>query len=221
MKDVKEHRVEILTGQYPAASGEEQETVKRIFGEDAAYCFELYFHWYNIIHELGHAIYDLHCPQRHDAMEEEQWVNYFAVAYWRHYGEPEKLQQLADFVKGALGRCTVPEEYAGDLLQYGREAWEKGTLYTFNNYGFFQFGCVVRALSREVTLEQVLRNMGIAGISLQEKRLLSYPVDARMPERVLADAGACLKGWGVALPEDMKVVFVEDPNCQMCKVEKR
>ncbi len=221
MKNINDYKVEIVTGQLAAASGADQEMVKELFGQDAAYCFELYFHWYNIIHELGHAIYDFYCPQRRHAIEEEQWVNYFAVAYWRHYGEPAKLERLGAFVKETLGRYAVPEGYAGDHLQYGKEAWEKGELYTFNHYGFFQFSCVARALSENVTLAQVLRDMGIREALEQEKEMLSYAVDAGMPEKVLADAGTRLASWGVALPEEMYVVLVDDPNCHMCKVEER
>lgn len=221
MKRVDDYKVEIVTGQLCAASDADREMVEGLFGADAALCFELYFHWYNIIHELGHAIYDFHCPQRHHNIEEEQWVNYFAVAYWRHYGEPQKLEWLGMFVKETLERYAVPQEYEGDILKYGKDAWERGTLYSFNNYGFFQFGCVAQALSANVTLKQVLWDMGIVNVQEQEKELLSYPVDAAMPGRVLADARNRLERWGVALPEEMSVVLVDDPNCHMCRVEER
>jgi len=84
----------IITGQYSLADDIGQQMIQTLFGKDARYRYELYFHWYNLNHELGHAIMMFNNPARPHPAEEEQLVNDFAVAYWRQYGETAKLRQL-------------------------------------------------------------------------------------------------------------------------------
>lgn len=54
----------IITGQYSTAGDIGQQMIQALFGKDAQYRYELYFHWYNLIHELGHAIMMFNNPAR-------------------------------------------------------------------------------------------------------------------------------------------------------------
>ena len=94
MEDRKEYQMTVLTGNYQDASIEQKQMLQELFGENAEYCYELYFHWYNMIHELGHAIMMFYSPARPHAAEEEQLVNNFAYAYWKQHGEQDKLKEL-------------------------------------------------------------------------------------------------------------------------------
>lgn len=55
----------------------------QLFGdENIQEKFNLYFHWFNIVHEIGHSLLDIQKLER-DKVEEVLCVNYFAVSYWR------------------------------------------------------------------------------------------------------------------------------------------
>ena len=56
MENMKDYRIKIVTGQYQKAPAEQKQMIQELFGEEAEYKYEIYFHWYNVLHELGHAI---------------------------------------------------------------------------------------------------------------------------------------------------------------------
>lgn len=218
IKNVKEYRVEITTGQYHAASLESQELVRGILGEQAETDFEIYFHWYNVMHEFGHVIMEFNTVTRPHPVEEEQLVNDFAVAYWRRYGEPEKLERLRTIVTTSLGRFTVPADENMSHIEYATAKWDHmDELFNFNNYGWFQFSCVQQSLSRPESLEQALVNMGVQKAQPQEKTVLRYQVDDSMASRVIKDAAKIMRAWGILLPERIEVLYSDDPNCHMCE----
>lgn len=220
MKNVNEYKVEIITGQYITAPLEQKLMIKNLLGEDVEYHFEIYFHWYNMIHELGHAVLEYNCPNRPHPADEEQWVNNFAIAYWRHYGEIEKLETLRSIVHEALSKFIVPTDNNKNHLDYAKEQWGKEELYSFNNYGWFQFRCVEQSISQQLSLEQVLRDMGLTNIQWQKEMLLEYKVDERMPYQVIEDAQHLLYSWGISLPKEISVVLSDDPNCHMCQSKR-
>lgn len=215
MKDVRAYRVEITTGQYKTAPPEQKEMIQRLLGENAEYDFEIYFHWYNVLHELGHVILDFNAASRPHPVDEEPLVNDFAVSYWRHYGEPEKCNALYAIVREAIGRFTAPTQQ--NYMDYAKELWGKEALYNFNNYGWFQFSCVQNAIAKNQTLEQVMKQMGLVDIYPQKKTVLEYSVNDRTPFRVVDEAVKVLVSWGVSFPKDLRVLLSNDPNCHMCQ----
>lgn len=47
----------IVSGCFEKGTPEQQAAFVHLFGtENTQYKFDLYFHWYNIIHELGHCL---------------------------------------------------------------------------------------------------------------------------------------------------------------------
>lgn len=146
----------ILTGRYESASPEELELMQNLFGEKAEHSFKLYFYWYNVIHEIGHAIFhenaetSLLCPP-----EEEQLANDFAAAYWNYYGEEQKLRELTDFIGFALSR--IPSLSSdGNYLTYAKQHWNSEEFSTFYGYGWFQYHSVQYALQNRKLLPETL-----------------------------------------------------------------
>ena len=80
MENVKNYRIKIITGQFSQAPEDQQQMIRELLGDDAEYRYELYFHWYNVLHELGHAVMMFNSPSRPHPAEEEQLVNNFAAA---------------------------------------------------------------------------------------------------------------------------------------------
>lgn len=215
MNDAARYRAEVITGVYnPAAP--EAGAVRCILGDDPAEDFHRYFHWYNILHEVGHAVMDFNCPQRPHPVDEEQWVNDFAVAFWRHYGGEDGLAQVARLVQAGLQRLQVPPG-GMDARTFAFRHWGEEVLFTFNNYGWFQFSCVENSLRNPpLSLEAQLRRMGVVAPKVQRGRALpAFEMDEGLPERILAQSVAELRRWGVRLPEDVRLVLSADPNCHM------
>lgn len=217
---VDNYQICIVTGQYQKAPQVQQNMIKWLFGPSAESSYELYFHWFNMIHELGHAIMTFNALDRPHPAEEEQLVNHFAYAYWMHYGEPEKVQALTSIVHKALDKLTAPVPNPIHHLDYAKSNWDKAELYSFNNYGWFQFRCVQAAIAESHSLEQVLNYMCSFKVAVQKPKILEYEISTTMAPQVIADAAKMLKKWGIALPDKIDIVFCNDVNCHMCKVEE-
>jgi len=211
--------IKITTGRYGKGSAEQNKTVDAILGKGCAKeRFELYFHWYNVIHELGHGIIHFHAENRPHPVHEEQLVNDFAIAYWLHYGEDGKIIYLSSIIDYALAHLQCPAEAGIGHIAYAKENWGKEALYNFNNYGWFQFSSVFGALRERQDLESALEKMGIKNIKPQPQKTLVYRnITEDTTTKIAKDAASVLRRWGVVIP-DVYVVFDDDPNRHMCRV---
>lgn len=211
--------IEIITGRYGQGTPEENKRVDVIFGGKAGKeRFALYFHWYNLIHELGHGILhfnDFVCPH---PVQEEQLVNDFAVAFWRFYGEEAKFGALKKIVAEALDNLHCPADPGVSHVAYAFEKWGTEDLLNFNNYGWFQFCCVKNSLLESKTLESVLTKMGVENIRVQPSIELHHSLTEEASAlRIVQDAIRVLRAWGARIP-DAVVTFDNDPNRHMCKI---
>ena len=69
----------IVSGKYEKGTEEQQLGSIHLWGdEDIQGIFDLYFQWYNLIHELGHALLRFQGIEM-NPVEEEVFVNCFAV----------------------------------------------------------------------------------------------------------------------------------------------
>ena len=219
MENIKDYRIQIVTGHYQKAPPEQKQMIRELFGENAEYNYELYFHWYNVLHELGHAIMMFNASSRPHPAEEEQLVNNFAYAYWRYYGEQKKLNELCSIVDETILKFTAPTHNNESYMDYAKNMWGTEELSTFNNYGWFQFSSVQAAITEAPNLEQALNRMCSAKVSPKKAETMKYEICDQMAANVLTDAVRLMKDWGVLLPEDSKIVLSDDINCHMCQVE--
>ena len=220
MENVKDYHVKIVTGQYQKAPLEQKKMIQELFGENTENSYEIYFHWYNVLHELGHVIMMFNASERPHPAEEEQLVNNFAYAYWKHYGEQMKLKELCSVVDETIRKFTVPSRDNESYMEYAKRVWGTEELFSFNNYGWFQFSSVQAAITEASGLEQALSRMCSGKVFPKEAETLEYEVCDQMAGQVVADAARLMKDWGVLLPEHMEVVFCDDVNCHMCQAEK-
>lgn len=218
MENAKECKVEIVTGQYQAAPAEQKEMIRQLFGENAEHKYEIYFHWYNLIHELGHVVMMFNTASRPHPAEEEQLVNYFATAYWRLFGEEEKVNELCALVGQTISKFTVPAQGTDTYMDYARKKWGQDELNNFNNYGWFQFSSVQNAIACNQSLEQAIYQMTSLHLPSLKREIFTYDVDDKMAYRVIGDAVSVLAGCGIIIPRDLKVVYCDDLNCQMCRL---
>lgn len=219
MFNTASHFAEITTGVYKRGTKEQQTLVETLFGnQNVEYYYEIYFHWYNVIHELGHALIATNLKEEYHPVDEEQLVNDFAVAYWRYYGEEVKLTDLGKIVSSTLPRFTRPVSSDTSYLEYAKEKWGQESLYNFNNYGWFQFNCVSASLeTQKSNLEAILQQMGGVNVRTQRQERFIYSIDEAMAASVLKDAAITLAKWGMKVPV-IKLAFSNDLNQHMCKM---
>ena len=72
-------KYKIISGRYETGTEEQQMGYRQLFGGDVQYRFDLYFHWYNLIHELGHCVVEQYGKQM-PKVAEEMFVNKFAIS---------------------------------------------------------------------------------------------------------------------------------------------
>jgi len=210
----------ITTGQYGQGTVEDNELVDSILGKEyAKERYELYFQWYNVLHEIGHAVMAMNNKNRIHVVDEEQLVNDFAVAYWSHYGEAGKLDELQNIVAYSLGNFNRPAPAHQTHMDYAREMWGKKELFTFNNYGWFQFSLVDHSLNNRKSLEAVLTEMGVKNIKPQPQKILVYASGEESVHQIILDAFEELRKWGVELPPFYHT-FSTDPNAHMLQLVK-
>jgi len=211
----------ITTGRYGQGTPEQNRTVDYILGaENAEERFALYFQWYNILHEIGHGIIYHNSDSRPHPVDEEQLVNDFAVAFWSFYGEEDKFRDLEYMVAYALENFERPVDENVTHMEYARNNWGKRDLFTFNNYGWFQFNCVNSSLQEIRPLESVLSEMGVKNINIQPQGTLVYPViGENTAAEIIYDAVSLLRRWGAVIP-DVYHTWDNDPNRHMIQFKK-
>ncbi len=207
----------VTTGLYNKGTIEDQKNVETAMGKDnTEERFLLYFQWYNVIHELGHGLLYYNDGVDIDIADEEQLVNDFAVAYWKYYGEEDKVNQLYDIVNYAV--VNVGDNYKNgvDYLKLGKENSTSKNFYSsffnFNDYGWFQFSSVKHSFEENKDLETVLKEMGFKDFKLTDSKVFIYDnINEDVSDKIINDAVNNFNEWGLKFP---KVVhkFDNDPN---------
>ena len=208
----------IISGRYETGSEEAKAGYRALFGEeDIQYRFDLYFHWYNIVHEAGHILVEQQ-KKVVSGVAEEMYVNRFAVAYYRFIGEDERLAGLGTMLEGILGSLppVVPE---GETFEgFYEKIWNTEQINNVMIYGYFQLRSVLEALNKDCSLESVLDEIGVridkeAGLSLCEAEICSGNTEKHL-ENFLSNMGKL----GVGMPE-IKLELVDDPMIQCARPE--
>ena len=155
----------IISGQYETGTAEQQEGYKQLFGEEnIQYKFDLYFHWYNIIHELGHCLIDVRDIRQElnlSNVREEMLVNQFAVAYWNYTGRADRIKELEAILNDILSNIPSPVPDGMEFTEYYESIWGTELLNNVAVYGYFQLNSVLEAIRLNKDLRTVLASMNI------------------------------------------------------------
>nr|WP_289766336.1 hypothetical protein [uncultured Acetatifactor sp.] len=209
-----EHR--IISGQYELGTEEQQAGYRQLFGEeDIQYKFDLYFHWYNIVHELGHCLLEDWGIEMPD-VQEEMYVNEFAVAYWMQADGGERmgeLRRLLETVTDALPPI-VPADMGFE--EYFEKIWGTDQLNNAVTYGYFQLNSVQKAMEKCADLSAVLEKSGIEADLTASVEAYRGEVSAAHAQDVLECAVANLKRLNLSVPQ-IRVELVENPLIQCCR----
>ena len=192
----------IVTQKYNQGTEEQNNSVKIALGEDnTEEKFNLYFHWFNVLHEVGHGLIHYNSNIKVSGPEEEQLVNDFAYAYWAYYGEYEKLNQVEEIINYAQNHIQNKEGRTMDYMEYAKKHWNDSQFYTFDNYGYFQFSSVKEAYKNKKDLATVLKEMGIDNADLSKTKKLNYgTITKEVCNQLLDDAIDNIHEWGLEYP---------------------
>lgn len=203
----------VTTARYGNFTRENEQNVITSMGDESTEeNFRIYFQWYNVVHELGHGMLIYNSDIKISRADEEQLVNDFAVAYWKTYGEEEKVEKLRNIA--AYASEHVKSSANGEnYLDYGRNHWDDDDFLTFNNYGWFQFSSVTNSFNDPKSLDEVLKEMKLKGYTLPDapEKLVYNELSEEISTEIINDAVRNINSWGLEFPE-VSHHFSDDPN---------
>ena len=205
----------VCTGRYGTGSEEENEFIDKVMGDDAEETFKLYFYWFNVIHETGHGIMMFNGNKNYTDAENEMLVNKFAAAYWRKYGEEDKLKKIEELADYALSKLDNPAKDGQSIVEWLNEHYrEQAQNISFNDYGYFQFKSVKEAFECTDSLEEIVEEMTGKKVTLNDKKLTYEKIDEETSTQIILDASDNYREWGLNYPEHDMIAhyFVDQPN---------
>lgn len=215
-------KYKIISGMYETGNEEQQMGYRQLFGEaDIQRKFDLYFHWYNLIHEMGHCLVERYGVEK-SKVQEEMYVNEFAVSYYRFIGESKKLDELKANLQAVIDQVPCPVPEGQTFISFFESIWGTEQLMNVMIYGYFQLNSVLEALKKDRSFEDVVSEMGVevkhAKLEKCELKKCEEPIAASSAEAFLNTAIENVKTCGLDVP-DIKLELVENPMMQCAQSE--
>lgn len=208
----------IISGQFESGTEKQQEAYKMLFGEEnIQYKFDLYFHWYNIIHELGHCIVDAQKINMTN-VQEEMFVNEFAVAYWKHMGKEDKIEELGNILKEIMSNMPSPVPDNISFVRYYESIWGTELLNDVMLYGYFQLNSVLEAIKCNKELKTVLKVLDIELSSNTAMTEYDGTICAKNAYKVLSNAVENINKLDIE-PIQIDIELVDNPMIQCAQCE--
>lgn len=208
----------IISGRFETGTKEQQFGYIQLFGnEDIQYFFDLYFHWYNLVHETGHCIcarYGADMP----AFDEEMFVNRFAVAYYRSVGDDDKLAALQNRLSAILSNVPSPVPEGETFAEFYKRIWNTEQLANVMIYGYFQLNSVLEALKQSGSLKEVLQEIKVPVNDTVTPEKCQAEISSANASLFLEKAISNLKAMGVDVPE-IRLEFTDNPEIQCARPE--
>lgn len=209
---------EIISGKYETGTVEEQMGFAQLFGEESVQKkFDLYFHWYNIIHEIGHVLVDINNVDM-DGVNEELFANSFAVAYWKKVDKKNNLNRVKEMIHHIIKDIPSPLTKESNFKEFFKKIWGTEIMNSVMMYGYFQLCCVLEAFNLDKNLSEVLQEVGYKEVSLSKMKPYSYDVNSENTEKVLENCLDNLKACGVNNLSKITLKLVDNPEMQCCNV---
>ena len=210
---------QIISGRYETGTQDQQQSYMQLFGEeDIQFPFDLYFHWYNLVHELGHCLLSSRKISM-DPVQEELYVNRFAVAYWKIADQGGNLLRLKEMIAQILNQIPSPVPPDVDFIAHFQSIWGSEAMQTVAMYGYFQLACVAEAMKAGNGLGEVLHEIGISAVQPDSMQKYRGEVSA---ERAYDVIDLCLKNLsaaGVALDDcQIELKLVDNPEIQCARI---
>jgi hypothetical protein len=206
----------IISGRYEYGSKDQQEGYHQLFGtENIQEKFDIYFHWFNLIHEVGHILVDLQNIEL-DQVEEELFANSFAVAYWRTVDKGDNLKRVQNIVEDILNVMPSPIPVGSSFQDYFKSIWGTEIMNSVMMYGYFQISCVEEAFKLNKSLKDVLLEVGYEDTDVSSLKAYLEEVNSSNSGKVLSECISNLNDIGIKIA-DVTIELVDNPEIQCCK----
>ncbi|MEE3352299.1 MAG: GNAT family N-acetyltransferase [Saccharofermentanaceae bacterium] len=209
----------IMSGRFETGTEEQKMMYTMLFGQERIqYFFDLYFHWYNLVHEMGHCIVEKQNAVM-SKVAEEMYVNALAVSYYRYMGEDEKLAELKGRLEKILSQVPSPVPEGETFLGFYEKIWNTEQINDVMIYGYFQLNSVLEILNKEdLELKTVLKTIGINMHDLETKETCDAEIKSENAVLFLNDARENLLKMGVDVPE-IRLELQDNPMVQCARLD--
>ena len=207
----------IMSGKFETGTQEQQMGYAMLLGqENIQYKFDLYFHWYNLVHEMGHCVVTA-CGKEFSPLMEEMFVNEFAVGYYRYIGDDERLADLQAMLQASIDNMPSPVPEGESFLEFYERIWGTDELMSVMVYGYLQLNSVLMALKKDKPFSEILADLGLT-LGSGETSRCELPIAAENAEAFLNSARENLIRLGIEVPE-IKLQLLDDPMVQCARPE--
>ena len=205
-------KYKIVSGRYETGKEEEQMGYRQLFGEDnIQYKFDLYFHWYNLVHEMGHCLVEKYGKQL-SKVQEEMFVNALAVSYYRYIGDSERLSELQSYLQAVIDMVPSPVPEGQTFTSFFESIWGTEALNNVMLYGFFQLNSVLEAMHKDMSFEEVAKDLGVT-LRPEKPVKCSAAVTSSNATLFLESAVENMKSFGFEVPE-ITLELADNPMIQ-------
>ncbi len=208
----------IQSGRYETGTEEQQLGFRQLLGEDALYSFDLYFHWYNIIHELGHCFAGQSNIYQDSNIDQEMFVNEFAIGYYTYVGETQRLNELKALIQGIIDRMPSPVPAGETFLDFYKRIWNTDALMQVMIYGYFQFRSVLEAFKKQRSFEDIATELGVK-IRPSDILKCNAELSSANAGKYLDTALENMKEFGFDIPR-VRLELMDDPGIQCARWEE-
>jgi len=204
----------IITGRYGQGTPESNEMVRSILGGDNTQeRFNVYFNWYNTVHEIAHLVEFVLREEPAGLLESEMFANSFALAFWSHFGDEDTFDILRELVPYAVGNFDRPIAADQDFYDFERLFAAGEIQFTFNDYGWFQFSLVNYLLDDMRDLEAVMGGSGFTFSEPLPQTTISFSsIGEEAVHEIIRAVLTVLYDWGIEMPLPIYHVLDDDPN---------
>ena len=203
----------IISGRFETGTPEQKNAFMQLFGkEETRNFFDLYFHWYNLVHEIGHCLVDQQEVSMSGVLE-EMWVNRMAVAYFRCLHDKERLATLYRRLDMIVQAIPSPVPNNVTFETFYENIWETERINDVMTYGYFQLNSILKALNGKEDLERVLSEIGLSIKNAVAISPCQEPIDSEHAENHLTAAIKNMQRLGVNVP-NISIRLVDDPSEQ-------
>ncbi|MCL2406875.1 MAG: hypothetical protein FWC95_02985 [Defluviitaleaceae bacterium] len=201
----------IITGVFNEANESDKAMMATFLNTDAEKAeevFNLYFHWYNIVHELCHIVAMHNNIHPTELVPVEWMVNRMAAAFWRTFGNRAVYGELREAVAKAKAGLPnpVPENMGFEDFYVDYHNMDDSTMQL---YAYFQFSLVDRALKETESIYDVLDEYGLKPTKVNAD--ISRYIPGSDPQEIIDSAIQIYRDMGVGVPS-VQVLFCDNPN---------
>lgn len=210
-------KYKIISGRYETGNEEQQMGYKMLFGEEnIQYKFDLYFHWYNLVHEMGHCLVEKY-GLKLSPVQEEMYVNELAVAYYRYVGDADRLEELKAMLVTILDHMSSPVPDGESFTSFFESIWGTELLMNVMTYGYFQLNSVLEAMKIGRGFAEVISKLGVT-INTDDVKRCEEEIASNNADKFLTAAIENIIACGLEVPE-ISLELVDNPMIQCAQSE--